>query len=107
MSGKVVPIRQGKAPLPSLTELVEKVRALAVDTANLHWDSPYVQLRMGQRGLPMRLVLETIRKGEGVSGPTLDPWGDWRIKLKKTVAGRRVQVVVAVKATHLVIVTVI
>ena len=55
----------------------------------------------------MRQGLEVLRKGKGVSGPTLDEYGDYRIKLKRKVAGRRVQVVVAVKETHFDMVTVI
>ena len=55
----------------------------------------------------MRQVLEVLRKGNGLDGPTPDEHGDYRIKLKRKVAGRRVQVVVAVKETHFVAVTVI
>ena len=55
----------------------------------------------------MRQALEVLRKGRPVSGPALDEYGDWRIKLTRKVAGRRVQVVVAVKEKHLVVVTVI
>jgi len=53
------------------------------------------------------MVLETIRKGSAVGTPHLDEWGDWRIKLRRRVAGRRVQVIVAVKTDHFVVVTVI
>ena len=55
----------------------------------------------------MRQFIETVRKGSAVGNPKLDQWGDWRIKLRRQVAGRRVQVVVAVKADHFVIVTAI
>ena len=55
----------------------------------------------------MRQVLETIRKGCPVGTPKLDVWGDWRIKLRRKAAGRKVQIVVAVKADHFVVVTVI
>ena len=55
----------------------------------------------------MRQVLEVLREGIGVDGPTLDEYGDFRIKLRRKVAGRRIQVVVAVKETHFVAVTVI
>lgn len=62
---------------------------------------------MIQRGITMRQILEVARKGEAVSGPTLDEWGDWRIKLRRKVAGRRVQIVTAVKADLFIVVTVI
>ena len=98
MTAEVVPLRKfsPKAP-PTLAELAARVRALAKDSENIGFDHPHLQIRMAQRGLTMRQVLETLRKGESVSGPTLDKYGDWRIKLKRLVAGRRVQVVVAVK----------
>ncbi len=107
MGDKIAPFRD-KGARPTLAELVEWTRRLAAEgTSRLRWDHPHVQMRMTQRGLQMALVLEALRGGEGISGPKLDQWGDWRIKLSKTVAGRRIQVVVAVKETHLVIVTVI
>ena len=55
----------------------------------------------------MRFILETLRLGVATTKPKLDRYGDWRIKLKHTVAGRPVQVVVAVKEDHVVVVTVI
>ena len=44
----------------------------------------------------MRDGLETIRGGTAVSEPVLDKFGDWRLKLRRLVAGRRVHVVVAI-----------
>src|SRR5271157_854704 len=108
MSAKVVPLRQpGPLLVPDLRDLITRARALAAETKNIRFDNPHVQLRIGQRGLNMRLVLETVREGAATGQPTLDPYGDWRVKVVRTVAGRRVQVVIAVKADHLVVVTVI
>jgi len=73
----------------------------------MRFDHPHFRLRLAERGLNMRQVLETVRKGSAVGVPTLDQWGDWRIKLRRKVAGRRVQVVIAVKADHFVLVTAI
>lgn len=55
----------------------------------------------------MRQVLDVLRNGEAIHGPTKDVWGDWRIKMRRMSAGRRVQVVVAVRPTELVAITVI
>jgi hypothetical protein len=55
----------------------------------------------------MRQVLETLREGSPEGHPIRDRYGDWRIKLRHTASGRSVQVVVAVKQDHLVLVTVI
>lgn len=108
MVSNVVPIGQPKQkPPPSLQELVERVHALARDTENIGFLHPHLQERMAQRGKTMRDILETVRKGEGVSGPVKDGYGDWRIRLRRFVAGRRVQVVVAVREKDFSVVTVI
>ena len=93
--------------MPKLDELVARVNELAADTKNLRLDHPHFRDKMLERGVSMRQVLEVLRKGTGVDGPTHDRYGDYRIKLKRKVAGRRVQVVVAVKETHIDAVTVI
>lgn len=82
-----------------------RLRALAFDTANMRMDHPYFQQRLLQRGVPMRQVLE--RNGEAIDGPRSDRYGDWRIKLARKVAGRRVQVVVAITEPNFSIVPVI
>ena len=92
---------------PTLEQLVERVRELAADTHNIRMDPPHCRSRMAERGVTMRQLLEVLRRGNGVDGPTLDEYGAHRIKLKRRVAGRRVQVVVAVKQTHVDVVTVI
>ena len=108
MGEKTVPFRPKRPPsAPSRDELVQKVRALAADTTNLRFDHPHVQQRLAERRIAMRQVLTVLRQGNATSGPTLDEHGDWRLILKKRVAGRRVQVVVAVKEDHLVVVTTI
>lgn len=107
MVSNVVPFGQAKRSPPTLQELVEHVRALAQDSENIGLLHPHLQERMAQRGKTIRHILETVRKGEGVSGPKRDPYGDWRIKLRRHVAGRRVQVVVAVRERDFTVVTVI
>ena len=108
MAANVVPIGQPKPKSPpALAELVERVHELAKDTENIGFLHPHLQERMAQRGKTMRDILETVRKGEGTSGPTLDKYGDWRIRMRRFVAGRRVQVVVAVRQKDFSVVTVI
>lgn len=108
MSAEIVPIRKvtSKRP-PTLNELVERVRELARDSDNIEFDHPHFQKRLRERGRTMRQVLDTIRNGAGVSEPKFDQHGDWRIKLKRLVAGQRLQVVVVVKQETIVVVTVI
>jgi len=111
MSAEVVPLRQaGQTQPPTIRELVARTRALAAEenrTENVFFDHPHFHLRLAQRGLNMRQVLETVREGEPTGKPKLDPYGDWRIKLRHTVAGRTVQVVVAVQLDRIVLVTAI
>jgi hypothetical protein len=106
MKAKIVRLRPKQTPLPTLQDLVEKVREHA-NEGRIGFDHPHVKERMATRGLTMRQVLEVARKGDGISGPTLDRWGDWRVKMKRLVAGRKVQIVVAVRESECVVVTVI
>ena len=106
MVAEIVPIGQPKPKVaPSLAELVERIREMAKDTDNMGVLHPHLQERMVQRGKSMRDILETVRNGEGVSGPTLDKYGSWRIKLRRFVAGRRVQLVVAIRERDFSVVT--
>jgi len=106
MASNVLPLKDPKA-LPTLAELVSRVRQMAQVTENIGLHHPHLRARMAERGVTMRQILETVRKGEGISGPTKDVYGDWRIKLRRLVAGRRVQVVVAVREINFTVVTVI
>ena len=49
----------------------------------------------------MRLVLEVLRTGQIVGSPKQDTYGDWRLEMRRKVAGQRVHVVVAVCPDHL------
>lgn len=106
MAATVVPFRQIKPkPAPTLAQLVAQVRQIAKNRDNLGW-SDHFKSRLAQRGVTMRQVLDTLDSGDGVSA-RLDQNGDWRVKLRRLAAGRRVQVVVAVKGSRLSGVTVI
>jgi hypothetical protein len=91
---------------PPAAQLLGRIRVMARQ-GRMRFDHPHVQQRLQERTLNMRMVLETIKKGTVVGAPRLDQWGDWRLKLRRKVAGRRVQIVVAVKTDHFVVVTVI
>lgn len=104
--GELIPLPKTSSE-KSLEELVEKTHELAKRSENVYFDSPHVQLRMRERKVSIRQMFDVLRNGKGIDGPTLDKYGDWRIKLKRFSAGRSVQVVVVVKYDHLEIVTVI
>jgi len=103
MSAKVIPLFT--APPRQYLEI--KIRELAKDSKNIVFDHPHVQDRIVGRKLSMRHVLECIRTGDIVHGPSMDEGEDYRVKLCRYVAGRRVQVVLAVKDNRMVVVTVI
>jgi hypothetical protein len=103
---RVIPFPGRKLP-PTREELVARVRAFAFGTTKMRMDNPHLKTRMRERNITMRQMLEVIRTGEANQDPQLDDWGDWRIRLVRKVAGRRVQVVVAVSETYISPVTVI
>lgn len=107
MNSNVLQFQPNK-PVPTRKELVDRVRELAVpgDTSKINFRITHLQERMRQRGVTMRQILETLRHGECVSGPKLDDHGDWRIKLSAMVAGRRIQVWVAVRPRRVAVITV-
>ncbi len=110
MRGKVVILRapgNSVKAVPSAADLIDHVRQLATNSLNIRMDNPHLQSRLAQRGLGMRHVLETLRHGRAPRAPILDEYGDWRIKIERKVAGRKVQIVVAVKDDHFVVVTAI
>lgn len=105
--GEVLAFPQPKNPPESLEELVKRTHELAKNSENVSWDCPHAQQRMSERGVTVRQILDVLRQGKGIDGPTLDQYGDWRIKLKRFSCGRNVQVVVVVRNDFLEVVTVI
>ena len=110
MSGNVLPFPQrppaGNEAPRTAQEYEALVQRLAKDS-KVQFGHPHFQQRLQERKVSMRQVLDTLRNGCVVDGPKLDQWGDWRVKMQRRVAGRRVQVVVAVKDDLLDVVTVI
>ena len=72
------------------------VHELAEDTGRVVWEE-HVKTRMAERDITAAQILRTLRRGRVVDGPKKDQYGDWRCKLRKRVAGRRVHVVVAIR----------
>ncbi len=99
---RVVPFRSQ----PTAADLVERIHA-ALAESTIEFDHPHLRKRLAQRGLQMRHVIECLRFGDVIDGPKLDKYSDWRVKLRRYVAGRKVQVVVAVKLRRVVVTTVI
>ena len=83
-------------PAPTRHQLEERVKRLALDTANLKHDHPHMRERMEERDISMRQVLQVIRNGSAEEDPARDQYGSWRLRMRMRVAGRRVSVVVAV-----------
>lgn len=96
-----------KSPLEDPDTCLRHVRRLAEDTGNISFDVPHFRQRLEERDITMRQVIATIRKGELIDGPKKDHYGDWRVKLQRRVAGRKIQVVLAVDMHECTVVTVI
>ena len=97
----IVPFRKARAETPSADQLVSRVHSLALaDSLNVRMGEPHFKQRMRERGIDMRLVMEVLKSGRGVGRPEQDEFGDWRIRMRRKVAGQRVNVVVAVCADH-------
>lgn len=92
--------------VPSRDELLTRVRE-AVTSGRVAFDSPHFRERLTQRSISMRQVMEVLKHGTAIDGPKLDRFGDWRLKLQRKVAGRRVQVVVAMEGAIATAITVI
>ncbi len=105
--GEIIAFQESNVPFITLEEMVKKAHELAKNSEDVYWDAPHVQQRMKERQVTIRQILHVLREGKGIDGPTLDKYGDWRIKMKLFSAGRTVQVVLVVREDHLEIITVI
>lgn len=100
MNSPVIPLHK-ETPSSPPDDLVERVQSLSnEDTLNIWMEEPHFRDQMVKRGIDMRSVLEVLRHGRLVGNPKLDEYGDWRIEMRRKVAGRRIHVVVAVCAKH-------
>ena len=98
----IVPFPKSRAESPTADQLASRVHSLALaDSLNVRMNAPHFKQRMMERGINIRLVLEVLRSGRAVGRPELDEFGDWRIRMRRKVAGQRVTVVVAVCADHI------
>ncbi|MCY4463519.1 MAG: DUF4258 domain-containing protein [Albidovulum sp.] len=78
-----------------------------LDRNEIDFEQPHFRDRLRERDITMRQVLLTLRKGEIIGVPKKDVHGDVRIKMKRFVAGRTIQVVVALNVRKCRVVTVI
>lgn len=98
----IVPFSRLRTESPSADQLVSRVHSLALaDTLNIRMSEPHFRQRMQERGINMRMILEVLRSGRAVGHPKQDEFGDWRIQVRRKVAGQRVDVVVAMCADHI------
>ncbi len=78
-----------------------------LDRSEVDFEQPHFRDRLRERDITMRQVLSTLRKGEIIDGPKKDVHGDVRVKMRRYVAGRTIQVVVALNVRKCTVVTVI
>ena len=100
---KVVPIHN-----PFLNaDHCAKAIVQCLDRSEVDFDQPHFRERLEERDITMRQVLSTLRKGEITDGPKSDVHGDFRVRLRRYAAGRKIQVVVALNVNKCTVVTVI
>ena len=78
-----------------------------LERSEVDFDLPHFRQRLRERDITMRQVLSTLRKGKITDGPESDEYGDFRVKLKRYVAGKIIQVVVALNFGKCTVVAVI
>lgn len=91
----------------TLDEITGKTHELSKNSEKVWIDCPHVKQRMQERKISVRQILDVLRNGKGIDGPTVDKYGDFRIKLRRHTAGKMVQMVIAFKEDHIEVVTVI
>jgi putative transcriptional regulator len=103
MGGTVLPFQKRKPRKPLAKDLARHVRKMLND-GRMIMPYPHVKQWLLSRNITAMQMLTTIEKGAAVGDPQLDARGDWRITLQRLAAGRKVQVTVAVKEDHFVVV---
>lgn len=72
------------------------MRELAARSENIDFAQPHFREQLAKRGITLRQVLTVLRTGAPKGRPTLDQYGDWRVKMIATAAGRVIRVPVAI-----------
>lgn len=101
--GKVIPFQDRFRDAEHYARHVEE----SLDRDDIDFEQPHFRERLKQRDITMRQVLATLQKGEITDGPNKDDHGDFRRKMKRYVAGRKIQVVLALNVGKCTVVTVI
>ncbi len=98
---KIIPF-----PKKEMSPSLEKVRRLAKSKHGIDL-SDHARERMKERDVSQRQIMEVLQKGDKEKEPVKDEHGAWRLKLKRRVAGRTTQVIVAIYENKLIVITVI
>ncbi len=101
--GNVLPFEH---PLHDANHCADHVRT-CLDRSEVDFEQPHFRDRLRERDITMRQVLSTLRNGEITDGPKKDVHGDVRIKMRRYVAGRKIQVAQALNVRKCTVVTVI
>lgn len=102
-TGKVIPFEDRFVDAAHCARHVQE----CLDRDEIDFEQPHIRERLRERDITMRQVLSTVQKGEITDGPNKDVHGDFRIKMRRYVAGRKVQVILALNVGKCTVVTVI
>lgn len=90
----------------SRAKAVGLVRELAKDSSNVVF-TDHARIRMRQRQVTPKAVLECLLRGVIVEGPTLGVKGTWELAMERRGAGRKLHVGLAVDLpSRLIVITV-
>jgi hypothetical protein len=105
MVATVLPFQKRTPRKPLAKDLARRVHKMLRD-GKMVMPHPHVKQWLLSKNITITQMLTTIEQGTTVGDPVLDDRGDWRITLRRLAAGRKVQITVAVKDDHFVVVKV-
>lgn len=99
MAGRVTQLRPVRPQL--LKQEAEKwIRAIVLDSRQVGF-ADHVIVQMSERDISSRQVWEVLKNGCVIGIPKwVDEYRDWACKMRKTVAGRRITVVVGLESNN-------
>ena len=103
LTGKVFPFDNPFFDIDRSAHHIKK----CLGRSDVDFEQPHFRERLRERDVTMRQVLSTLQKGKIIDGPKRDVHNDFRVKMRRYVADRKIQVVVALNVGKCTVVTVI
>lgn len=99
----VIPFPKRWQDVPTRDSLAEHVRTIALgDSRRVFMTCSAFKEALEQLDVGTRSAFEVLRTGKCTHPPYKDQYGDWRVVMRRKVAGRRIFIEVAVRADCLI-----